>query len=36
MCEFTPPYFVTKPMIPFEKIQSNPGSALSINKIVSF
>lgn len=32
--EFDPPNFVINPAIPLEKIQSNPGSALSMQTIL--
>ena len=35
MCDATPPYFVIKPLIPFVKIHSYPGSALGIITILS-
>ena len=36
ICELTPPNLVIRPFIPFEKIQSNPGSAFSITAILFF
>ena len=36
MWDATPPYFVIKPAGFFVNIQSKPGSALSINKILFF
>ena len=36
ICEAAPPYFVIKPLIPWRKIQSYPGSAPSIRTILSF
>ena len=34
ICDAAPPNFVIKPLIFFEKIQSNPGSAFSNNTIL--
>ena len=34
--ELTPPNLVISPLTPFEKIQSNPGSAFSITAILFF
>ena len=36
MCDATPPYFVIRPAGFFVNIQSKPGSAFSINKILFF
>ena len=34
MCELTPPYWVTSPLMPLVKIQSYPGSAFSMQAIL--